>query len=95
MFGISWAEFLVILVVAIVVIPVKFWPDVALFLGRAVRYIRSVIWKISDATEQISRQIDLQRPIDDLIRSTTDDMLDAFSVSRPQKRPTKKTGRKK
>lgn len=92
MFGISWAEFLVILLVAVIVIPVKFWPDVAAFLGRTVRTVRQLIWRVTDAADEISRQIDLQRPIDDLIQTTTDDMLDAFSTPRPK--PAKKSPRK-
>ena len=92
MFGISWAEFLVILLVAVIVIPVKFWPDVAAFLGRTVRTVRQLIWRVTDAADEISRQIDLQRPIDELIQTTTDDMLDAFSVPRPK--GTKKSRRK-
>ncbi|MBD5388769.1 hypothetical protein HDR63_00755 [bacterium] len=95
MFGISWAEFLVILVVAIVIIPAKHWPDVARILGRAVRFVRQIIWKLSDMSEQICQQIDLQQPIDDLIRTTTDDVLDAFSTRRPPKKSVKKAGRRK
>ena len=58
MFGISWAEFLVILVVGIVVIPARMWPDVARFLARAITFVRKMIWKITDASEQIKNQID-------------------------------------
>ena len=60
MFGISGPEFLVILVVAILVVPVKYWPDVARFLARVVKYVRGVWWKITDASEQITNQIDLE-----------------------------------
>ena len=67
MFGISWAEFLVILLVAILVVPVKYWPDVARWLARVVSYIRKIVWKITDASEQIKNQIDLEKPIDDII----------------------------
>ena len=90
MFGISWAEFLVIILVAILVVPVKYWPDVARFLARVVNYIRKLIWKITDATDTIKDQIDLEKPIDDIISTTTSDMLNDFSV--PIK---KKPGRKK
>ena len=79
MFGISWAEFLVILVVGIVVIPARMWPDVARFLARAITFVRKMIWKITDASEQIKNQIDLEKPIDEIIRTTTDDMLDGIS----------------
>ena len=90
MFGISWAEFLVIILVAILVVPVKYWPDVARWLARAVSYIRKIIWKITDASEKIKDQIDLEKPIDDIIHTTTQDVLNDFSV--PIK---KKPGRKK
>ena len=48
MFGISWTEFLVILLVAVCVVPARYWPDVARFFARAVKYIRNLIWKITD-----------------------------------------------
>lgn len=79
MFGISWAEFLVILLVAVLVIPARMWPDVARFLAGAVTFVRKIIWKITDASEQIRQQIDLEKPIDDLIRTTTSDVLDGIS----------------
>lgn len=92
MFGISWAEFLVILFVAVLVIPTRYWPDVARFVVRAIKYVRQIIWKITDASEQIRDQIDMQRPIDDLLRTTTDDVLNQISTIRPQS--TKKTKNK-
>ena len=79
MFGISWSEFWVILLVAVLVIPARMWPDVARFLAKAVTFIRKLIWKITDASEQIKQQIDLEKPIDDLIRTTTADMLNGIS----------------
>ncbi len=92
MFGISWAEFLVILLVGVVVIPARMWPDVARFLANAITFIRKMIWKITDASEQIRQQIDLEKPIDDIIRSTTNDVLDG--ISEPLKH-VKKSGRGK
>ena len=71
MFGISWAEFLVIVIVAILVVPVKYWPDVARALARVV--------KITDASEQIKDQIDLEKPINNIINTTTNDVLNDFS----------------
>ncbi len=79
MFGISWPEFLVILLVGVLVIPARMWPDVARFLAGVVTFVRKLIWKITDASEQIRQQIDLEKPIDDLIRTTTSDMLDGIS----------------
>ncbi|MBO4625717.1 MAG: hypothetical protein J5679_00370 [Alphaproteobacteria bacterium] len=99
MFGISLAEFLVIIIVAVLVVPSNKWPDVARFLARVVKFVREIIWKITDATEKIKTQIDLEKPIDDLIKTTTDDILADFSSKRKvaQKKVTKKktTGRKK
>ncbi len=92
MFGISWAEFLVILFVAVLVIPTRYWPDVARFIARAVKYVRAIIWKITDASEQIRDQIDMQRPIDELLRTTTDDVLGQISSIAPKK--TKSTRKK-
>ena len=105
MFGISGPEFLIIILVAILVVPGRYWPDVARFLARVVRFVRNIIWRITDASEKIKDQIDLERPIDELIKTTTDDILADFSTKRkPAKKaivknkkvPSKKTpGRKK
>ena len=95
MFGISWAEFFVIIVVAVLVIPSRLWPDVARFLARLINVVRQIIWKITDASENIKQQIDLEKPIDDLVRSTTDDMLNEFSSVLSVKKKNKKTTAKK
>lgn len=94
MFGISWAEFLAILLVGVLVIPARLWPDVARFLASVVTFVRKLVWKITDASEQIRQQIDLEKPIDDLIRTTTADMLDGISEPLGMKKKTgKKAGR--
>ncbi len=98
MFGISWTEFLVILIVAILVLPARMWPDVARFLARGVKFVRRLIWKITDASENIRNQIELEQPIDEIIQTTTDDVLAEFSTVIPKakrvrvvkKRATKK-----
>lgn len=94
MFGISWAEFLVILIVAILVVPAKYWPDVARFLARIIKYIRKIIWQITDATDKIKDQIDLEKPINDIINTTTNDMLNDFSTPIKKTRGRKKTAKK-
>jgi len=93
MFGISWAEFIVILLVAVLVIPARYWPDVARWLARAIKFVRGIIWKITDASEKIKEQIELEEPINDIMNTTTRDMLDAFSVKKPKQ--NKKRGRGK
>ena len=94
MFGISWAELFVIILVGVLVIPVRLWPDVARFLARVVNAVRRVMWKITDVSEDVKRQIELEKPIDDLIKNTTSDVLDSFSdvIQKQQKKP--KTVRK-
>lgn len=89
MFGISWAEFIVILLVAVLVIPARYWPDVARALARAVKFIRGVIWKITDASEKIKERIELEQPITDIVNTTTRDMLDTISVRRKKRKTTK------
>lgn len=89
MFGISWAEFLVVLLVAVLVIPARLWPDVARFLAQVVKFIRALVWKVTDASEKIKEQIERESPIDDLIKTTTDDILADFS------KPIKKSGGRK
>lgn len=94
MFGISWAEFFIILLVGVLVVPARLWPDVARFLARAVNIVRRVLWKITDVSENIKQQIDLEKPIDDLIKSTTDDVLDNFSEVIREKKKMPKNMRK-
>lgn len=93
MFGISWAELFVIFLVAVLVIPARNWPDVARFVARAVKMVRGVIWKITDASEQIKNQIELEQPIDDIIRTTTDDVLG--QISEPLKKRRSVTSARK
>lgn len=86
MFGISWTEFLVILLVAICVVPAKYWPDVARFFARVFKFIRELIWKVSDFSEQVQKRIELEKPIDDLIASVSD----GISVKKEKPKKTKK-----
>jgi len=82
--------------VAVVVIPARMWPDVMRFLARVVNFVRRLMWKITDVSENIKQQIDLEKPIDDLIRTTTDDMLNGISSEMPvRKKSTKKTSKKR
>ena len=85
MLGISWTEFLVILLVAICVVPAKYWPNVARFLARSVKYIRNIIWKVNDFSEEMQQRIDLEKPIDDLISNATQNVF---------KKQTKKKSKK-
>ena len=89
MFGISWAEFIVILLVAVLVIPARYWPDVARALACVVKFIRGIIWKITDASEKIKEQIELEQPITDIVNTTTKDVLDTISVKRKKRKTTK------
>ena len=95
MFGISGAELLVIILVAVLVIPAKHWGDVAKFVAGCIKFIRRIIWKITDASEQIREQIELEKPIDDLIKNTTDDMLAGFTSIRGTSRNRAHTAIKK
>ena len=96
MFGISWGEFFVIVLVGVVVIPARMWPDVARFLARVVNFIRGIVWKITDVSENIKQQIELEKPIDDLIQTTTNDVLDTISTAVKKSHKTnRKKGQKK
>ncbi|HOY47225.1 MAG TPA: twin-arginine translocase TatA/TatE family subunit [Alphaproteobacteria bacterium] len=96
MFGISWAELFVVVLIAILIIPSENWPDVARFLAKIIKFIRNLIWKISDASENIKEQIELEKPINDLIKNTTDDVLSSFSSIRPSiKKSNSKVGKTK
>ncbi|MBR3930293.1 MAG: hypothetical protein IKJ62_01800 [Alphaproteobacteria bacterium] len=95
MFGISWAEFLVILFVAVLVVPARLWPDVARFLARMVKFVRSMVWKITDASENIKQQIELEQPVDEMLKKTTDEILDTFSTVIPKQKKIRKISKKK
>lgn len=91
MFGISWTEFLVILLVAICVVPAKYWPDVMRFFARVFKYIRNIVWKVSDFSENLQQRIDLEKPIDDLLENATNDMFgDTVKRTVKKKRTRKK-----
>lgn len=96
MLGISWTEFLVIVLVAICVVPAKNWPYVARFFGRVFRWIRQIVWRITDVSEQIQQRIDLEKPIDDLLENATNEMFESIK-NKPQKikKQSVKTGRVK
>lgn len=93
MLGISWTEFLVILLVAICVVPARFWPDVARFLARAFKYIRNIVWKLTDFSEDLQQRIDLEKPIDDLIQNATNDVW-GKKTKKTKSVKTKKTRKK-
>ena len=95
MFGISWAEFFVVILVAVLVVPARLWPDVARFLARVVKFIRSLIWKITDASENIKQQIELEQPVDEMLKKTTDEILDTFSTVIAKQKKVRKTTKKK
>ncbi|MCL2369448.1 MAG: twin-arginine translocase TatA/TatE family subunit [Alphaproteobacteria bacterium] len=89
MFGISIWEFLIIGIVAILVIPVRDWPDVARFIARAIKQIREMVWKLTDAAEDIKEQLDIEKPIAELTQKTMDDVAACF------REPIEKTKKKK
>ena len=90
MFGISWAEFLIIVLVAICVVPVKNWPDIARFFGKVFKWIRNLVWKITDVSEQIQQRIDLEKPIDDLIENATNDIFENVKIPKKTRKKSKK-----
>ena len=94
MFGISWAEFFVILLVAVLVIPARMWPDVARVVAQLINFIRRMIWKITDASENLKQQIDLEKPIDDLITNATNDMFGEKIKKNKKKNVVKKVRKK-
>jgi len=90
MFGISWTEFLIILLVAVCVVPAKYWPDVMKFLARIFKYIRNIIWKITDFSEDLQQRIELEKPIDDLLENATKDIFEKPKKSKQTKKQTRK-----
>ena len=90
MLGISWTEFLVILLVAICVVPAKYWPDVVKFFARVFKYIRNIVWKITDFSENLQQRIDLEKPIDDLLENATNDIFGETVKPKKKKRARKK-----
>jgi len=79
MLGIGGAEFFVILIVAVAVVPAKDWPDVARAAGRFVRWMRRAVWKIQDAVAELEEGVARDLPVDSLTQKTMDDMIATFS----------------
>ena len=71
------------------VVPARYWPDVARALARVVKFIRNIIWKITDASEKIKEQIELEQPLDDIMQRTSKEMLEVFSVKKKKRRTAK------
>lgn len=92
MFGISWGEFFVILLVGVIVIPARYWPDVIQFFAHGVRVVRRFLWRLADTSENIKNQIELERPIDEIVETATD-FLDSFSQPRPARASKKSKSR--
>lgn len=90
MFGISWTEFLVILLVAICVVPAKYWPDVMRFFARVFKYVRNIVWKLTDFSENLQQRIDLEKPIDDLLENATNDVFGKTTKKTIKKKQTRK-----
>lgn len=95
MFGISWTEFLVILLVAICVVPAKYWPEVARFFARVFKYIRNLVWKITDFTESVQQRIELEKPIDDLLENATQNVFEPKRIKKTSKKKQIKIIKKK
>lgn len=93
MFGISITEFIVILLVAICVVPAKYWPEIARFFARVVKYIRKIIWQITDFSEAVQQRIDLEKPIDDLLQNAANDMF-GEKIKKPKKNITNRRHKK-
>lgn len=90
MFGISWTEFLVILLVAICVVPVKNWPDVARFFARVFKYVRELVWRATDFSEQIQQRLDLEKPINDLIATGKEEFIRTKTIRKNTKKKNNK-----
>ncbi|MBR4625276.1 MAG: hypothetical protein IKO56_07055 [Alphaproteobacteria bacterium] len=95
MLGISWTEFLVILLVAICVVPAKYWPEVARFFARVFKYIRNLVWKITDFTESVQQRIELEKPIDDLLENATQNVFEPKRIKKTSKKKRIKIIKKK
>lgn len=90
MLGISWTEFSVILLVAICVIPVKNWPVVARFFARLFKYVREIVWKVSDFSQEMQQRIDLEKPIDDLLVGGANEIFNKKTKSKKIKKSVRK-----
>jgi Sec-independent protein translocase protein TatA len=86
MFGISLAEFIVIAIIAMAVIPAKDWPRVFKALAQLVKFVRNIIWKITDATEEIREQVEREIPIDEIMKKANISDVFAEPVRRIKKK---------
>jgi Sec-independent protein translocase protein TatA len=79
MLGISGAEFLVILIVAMAIVPAKHWPAAARMLARALRWGRNAIARLQDGIDNLENEMAKQAPVDSLSQRTMDDLTETFS----------------
>jgi hypothetical protein len=67
-------------------VPAKYWPDIARFFAKAVKYIRNLIWKINDFSEEMQNRIELEKPIDDLISDATKNVFSDNVIKKKRKK---------
>ena len=64
---------------------------VAFVVYSVVKFVRGIIWKITDASENIKNQIELEKPIDEMVARSANEILDSFSDVLPQNKKSRKS----
>ncbi|MCL2629149.1 MAG: hypothetical protein FWD33_00415 [Alphaproteobacteria bacterium] len=79
MFGISAAEFLLIGIVALLVIPARRWPEVFRAAAKLFNFVRDMTWRVRDKIDEISEEVSKYDPTEALSKKTMEDMMATFA----------------
>ena len=74
MFGISLYELFVIFFIFIIFIPVKNWSDIIRFFAKIIIFIKDLFNNLIQATDSLKERIDIEKPIDDLLQNTKEEI---------------------
>lgn len=74
MFGISIYELFIIFFVFIIFIPVKNWADVIKFFAKITLVIKDIFNSLIQATDNLRERIEIEKPIDDLLQNTKEEI---------------------
>ena len=74
MFGISVYELFIIFLVFIIFVPVKNWADVIKFFAKIITYIKDLFNSLIDVGNSLKEKIELEKPIDDLLKTTKEEI---------------------
>ncbi len=79
MFGIGFSELFFIIILAIVILPAKSWPDVFRYMGKLYRKVSDLFGEIKSKISEAETELNKHDVIDDISKNTFDDVMNNFS----------------